>query len=56
MTGSRHRAALGISEHTDSMTIIVSEETGDISIAVDGIMLLMNDRNKFQEYLTMFMG
>ncbi|MDV3163913.1 MAG: DNA integrity scanning protein DisA nucleotide-binding domain protein, partial [Candidatus Phytoplasma australasiaticum] len=56
ITGSRHRAALGISEHTDSMTIIVSEETGDISIAVDGIMLLMNDRNKFQEYLTMFMG
>ena len=34
--GTRHRAGVGISEATDSMTIIVSEETGTISIAVDG--------------------
>ena len=34
--GSRHRAAIGISEITDSVTVVVSEETGRISIAYDG--------------------
>lgn len=36
--GSRHRAAIGISEITDSLTIVVSEETGKISVAVDGYL------------------
>lgn len=34
--GTRHRAGLGISEYTDSMTIIVSEETGKVSVAQEG--------------------
>ena len=34
--GARHRAAVGISEITDSITIIVSEETGNISVAMNG--------------------
>ncbi|WP_235043283.1 diadenylate cyclase [Candidatus Phytoplasma australiense] len=55
-TGSRHRAALGISETTDSMTIVVSEETGNISIALEGIMIKINLKTKLQEYLAIFMN
>ena len=53
--GSRHRAGLGISEITDSLTIIVSEETGRISLCIEGIMLRINDRDKLMEYISMFM-
>ncbi len=34
--GTRHRAGIGITENSDAITLIVSEETGIISIAVDG--------------------
>lgn len=54
-TGSRHRAGLGISEVTDSLTIIVSEETGNISIATEGFMLKITDRQKLLEYIDMFL-
>ena len=34
--GSRHRAAIGLTEENDAVAIVVSEETGSISIVVDG--------------------
>lgn len=45
--GTRHRAAVGVSEVSDSLTIIVSEETGKVSIAVGGVLI----RNVDSDYL-----
>jgi len=42
--GARHRAAIGISEITDSVTIVVSEKTGRISIAEEGKLLTMTQQ------------
>ena len=44
--GSRHRAAIGVSEVSDAITVVVSEETGRISIAANG-ELQMVDQGKF---------
>lgn len=52
--GSRHRAAIGISEITDSITVIVSEETGRISLAVSGELIPVNADNFlriFEDYM-----
>lgn len=43
--GTRHRAALGISEETDAVALVVSEETGRISLAVAGHLETPVDRN-----------
>lgn len=49
--GTRHRAALGISEVSDSLSIIVSEETGAISIAKDGRLVRFLDEQSLHNIL-----
>ena len=49
--GTRHRAALGISEETDSVTVIVSEETGNVAITANGQIERHLDRNKLMSRL-----
>ena len=49
--GTRHRAGVGISEATDSMTVIVSEETGKISVAFLGELSRGLDAEKLREKL-----
>ena len=49
--GSRHRAAIGMSEVSDAIIIIVSEETGMISIAENGDLERGFDREKLYKYL-----
>lgn len=48
--GARHRAALGISEVTDAVTIVVSEETSNISIAEKGRIFSVNEQ-QLKDYL-----
>ena len=52
--GSRHRAAIGISEISDAVTVVVSEETGRISFAVNGDLEAVNQTNflrVFENYM-----
>ncbi len=49
--GTRHRAALGLSENSDAIIIVVSEETGVISVANEGHLLRSFDRYSLKEYL-----
>jgi diadenylate cyclase len=49
--GTRHRAALGISERSDSLSIIVSEETGGISAAENGTIARYLDSKTLRQIL-----
>lgn len=54
--GTRHRAALGISESTDSMTVVVSEETGRVSLAQGGVLQRISDPEVLRAALTVENG
>jgi len=52
--GLRHRAALGISEATDAVAVVVSEETGSISVAHSGRMIRRIDPERLENILAAF--
>ncbi|HHX76763.1 MAG TPA: TIGR00159 family protein, partial [Firmicutes bacterium] len=49
--GTRHRAALGITEQSDAIAVIISEETGVISLAVDGKLTRYLDEKSLKQML-----
>lgn len=49
--GMRHRAGIGVSEQTDALVIIVSEETGAISIAIEGMLKRNLNHDTFEKIL-----
>jgi diadenylate cyclase len=54
--GMRHRAALGISEQTDAVAIVVSEQTGTVSIASDGRLIPVRDESRVLATLEALVG
>ena len=54
--GSRHRAAVGMSQETDAVVLIVSEQTGDISIAERGALIRKLTRDALRDLLGEMLG
>lgn len=54
--GTRHRAAIGVTEVSDCACIVVSEETGDVSIAVDGVLKKYEDLGQLKTSIERIIG
>ena len=54
--GTRHRAAIGLSEISDSACLVVSEETGDVSLCLDGSLKKYEDLTTFKNDLETILG
>jgi diadenylate cyclase len=54
--GTRHKAGIGITERTDAVSVVVSEETGDISIASNGRLVSKLDDARFRSLLASLLG
>lgn len=54
--GLRHRAAIGVTEKTDAMCLVVSEETGEISFIVDGEFVLYSSTSELEEKIKMYLS
>ena len=50
--GTRHRAAVGLSDETDAVVIVVSEETGMIAVSHDGRLMQNLDENYLRRFLS----
>jgi diadenylate cyclase len=55
IVGTRHRAAVGLTEQTDAVVIMVSEETGEVSIACDGRFIPVANRERCFDILKEFL-
>ena len=53
---TRHLAAIGLSEETDAAVIVVSEETGAMSMATRGKLVRMSVREELKEKLLRYLG
>lgn len=53
--GTRHRAAIGLSERCDALTIVVSEETGNVSLTSDGVIEYGINEEQLREFLERYL-
>lgn len=54
--GTRHRSGIGLSEVSDALVVIVSEETGAISVAKDGHIYVNLDEKALRQHLSQHFG